>query len=382
MPESNRIWRRSVASSEPYGMHKPMLSSKERVIRALSYRGCDRLPVYYKATPEMDRDLKAFLDVSSTEELEVLLGVDLRTVAPCYVGPELRKFSDGSWEGLFGERYANMPYEDGTYPESVYLPYKDVTTVNELQHFRFPSADWYDYSEIGAQCARLSAYALVCGGAGIPDFINGIGRCRGVEQVLFDIACENSVYVMLMEKRHEFYYTMMERTLQAAGGAIDILALGEDFGSQRGLLISPETFDRLFAPYLQQYIDLAHKYGAKAMLHSCGSVRRLIPRFVDMGLDILDVVQVDADGMGIRELHREFYGHIAFRGTISVQSTLPFGTRADIRREVELRRELFRDGGLILGPTHQIQPKTPVENILEMYRAAGSLATGGIRWQH
>jgi uroporphyrinogen decarboxylase len=125
---------------------------------------------------------------------------------------------------------------------------------------------------------------------------------------------------------------------------------------------------------MQEYFDLAHKYGARAMMHSCGSVRDLIPRFIDMGLDILDVVQVDAAGMSIAELHREFHGKIVLRGTISVQSTLPFGTRADVRREVALRQELYRDGGMIIGPTHAIQPLTPVENVLEMYRVIGSFA--------
>ena len=123
----------------------------------------------------------------------------------------------------------------------------------------------------------------------------------------------------------------------------------------------------------QEYIDLAHKYGAKAMMHCCGSVRGLIPRLIDMGLDILDVVQVDAAGMDISELHREYYGKIAFNGSMSVQSTLPFGTLEDVRREVALRQELFRDGGMVIGPTHAIQPLTPVENVIEMYRAIGSL---------
>jgi uroporphyrinogen decarboxylase len=139
-------------------------------------------------------------------------------------------------------------------------------------------------------------------------------------------------------------------------------------------LISPRTFDRLFRPFMQAYFDLAHKYGARAMMHSCGSVRDLIPRFVDMGLDILDVVQVDAAGMSIRELHREFHGKIVLRGTMSVQSTLPFGSLDDVRREVALRQQLYADGGLIIGPTHAIQPLTPVGNVVEMYRAIGSLA--------
>jgi uroporphyrinogen decarboxylase len=116
-----------------------------------------------------------------------------------------------------------------------------------------------------------------------------------------------------------------------------------------------------------------HKHDALAMMHSCGSVRDLIPRFVELGLDILEVVQVDAAKMDIRELHEDFYGKLAFCGSISVQTTLPFGTREDVVREVELRKELFKDGGMTIAPTHAIQVGTPLENILAMYETIGSL---------
>ena len=72
---------------------------------------------------------------------------------------------------------------------------------------------------------------------------------------------------------------------------------------------------------------------------------------------------------------REFHGKIVLRGTMSVQSTLPFGSLGDVRREVAVRQELYADGGLIIGPTHAIQPLTPVENVVEMYRAIGSMSS-------
>lgn len=100
----------------------------------------------------------------------------------------------------------------------------------------------------------------------------------------------------------------------------------------------------------------------------------MIPRFIELGLDILEVVQVDAAKMDIRELHRDFYGKIAFCGSISVQNTLPFGSEEDVITEVELRKHLFKDGGMIIAPTHDIQVGTPIENILAMYRTIGSLA--------
>jgi len=119
---------------------------------------------------------------------------------------------------------------------------------------------------------------------------------------------------------------------------------------------------------------MVHRYGAKTMMHSCGSVRMFIPRLIELGLDILDVVQVSAAGMDIRELRSEYGDHLCFCGSMDVQGFLVTGTVEDIKQEVKLRQELFPDGGLILGPSHTIEPDVPLENILAMYRAAGSLS--------
>lgn len=350
------------------------MTHRERVRSALARRGYDRIPVKHGGTPEIDALLMEHFGVRDGEGLLRAVGDDTRTVGPAYIGPELRRFEDGSWEGLWGERYQNLSFGKGTYPEAVYLPFATVTDVAQLQEFRFPTADWFDYSVVEAQCDALADYAIITGGAGSLDFINGIARCRGVEQVLVDIATEDPVFLALMEQRFQFFYEMLERTLQAAKGKIDIVHVGEDLGSQNGILISPAKFEKLFAPKFEATFAMAHRYGAKTMMHSCGSVRGFIPRLIEIGLDILDVVQVAAAGMDIRELHREYGRDLCFCGSICVQSVLPFGTPADVRREVELRLELFSEGGLILGPTHAIQVGTPLENILEMYRAAGSLA--------
>jgi uroporphyrinogen decarboxylase len=121
-------------------------------------------------------------------------------------------------------------------------------------------------------------------------------------------------------------------------------------------------------------IDLAHKYGARLMLHSCGSTRAIWPDFVDIGLDIYDTVQPEAAGMIPEELAAEFGRHICLHGTISTQKTLPFGTPVSVAQEVRKRIDSFgARGGLIVAPSHNIQPDTPIENLLAMYRAVGCL---------
>ena len=164
--------------------------------------------------------------------------------------------------------------------------------------------------------------------------------------------------------------------LQAGEGQIDVVHCGEDLGTQRGPIISPRSWEKLFAPYYRQYFDLAHRYRARVLMHSCGSVRAFIPSLIDMGLDILDVIQVAAAGMALDGLERDFGKDLVFSGSMCVQTILPFGSVEDVVRETRWRMELFPDGGLILGPTHAIQPFTPLENILAMYRTAGSLHQG------
>jgi uroporphyrinogen decarboxylase len=339
----------------------------------MEYKGFDRPPTLHHGTPEINKQLRDHFGFTTHAELQAKIGDDFRHVWPKYIGPELKKFEDGSWEGLWGERYTNYSFGKGTYPEAVYLPFKDVTEVEELSTFRYPSPDWFDYSGIKERCEQFKDYVIHTGGPGVPDFMNGIARIRGVEQVLVDVALEDPVYLELMDKFQDFWYGMMERILQAGEGMIDVLYLGEDYGNQNGLMISPNSFEKLFAPKMKKFFDLAHKYGARSMMHCCGSCRDLISRFIDLGLDILEVVQVDAAKMDIRELHKEFYGKIAFCGSMSVQSTLPFGTREEIINEVNLRKQLFAKGGMIIAATHDIQVGTPIENILAMYNAIGSL---------
>ncbi|MCC5877357.1 MAG: hypothetical protein JJU11_14130, partial [Candidatus Sumerlaeia bacterium] len=315
------------------------MNSRERVFSALEYKGFDRPPTHHYGTPEINKELMDFLGVSDYEEMALILGDDLRHIEPEYIGPELRTFEDGTWEGIWGERYMNYCFGEGTYPEVAYMPYAEVEEVDELKDFRFPTADWFDYSTVKERAASIHERGFVAyiGDAGVPDFLNGIARCRGVEQVLIDVGMEDPVFLELMEKRVEFFYGKLKRTLEAADGLIDIVAFGEDLGTQNGLTINPKSYDKLFAHHMERFFKLAHDFGARTMMHSCGSVRDMIPRLIDLGLDIQEVVQVDAAKMDIRELHRDFYGKVAFCGSISVQNTLPRGTEEEVRQEVRLR---------------------------------------------
>ncbi len=259
----------------------------------------------------------------------------------------------------------------GIYSEAHDLALARLKTMDDVRRHPWPSVESCDFSVIRDQIEQVKDYAVCLGSAGVPDIINGVGRGRGMEQVLVDIITEDEVGISIIDHRVNYYYEWCRRGLEAGCGKIDILCLGEDLGSQNGPTMSPETFDSFFRPRLQKFFALAHQYNAKAMMHSCGSTRALHGRLIDMGLDVLDAVQPEPAGMNPAELKAEYGDRLCYCGMISTQETLPHGTVEECRAEARHRvDEIGRGGGYIFAPAHCIQPDTPLENVLAIYEEA------------
>lgn len=352
------------------------MTSKDRVLNALDKKNKDRIPVHYEGTPEVNHMMLEHLKLDNMEQLRCVLGDDLRYIEPDYIGPTLQEYPDGSVEGYWGERYKYKTYEGGAYLEPVYLPFENVFEMEDLDESQFPTANLFRYDNFKEKCLEFDGnYALCIGSAGDMDFMNSIGRARGMEQVLMDLFMDDPVFLRIMDARFQFYYDTHEKLLQAAGGLIDIAHIGEDLGNQLGPMISMELFDKHFAPKFEKYFAMVHSYGAKSMMHMCGAVDKFLPRLIKLGLDIQDVIQPTTPEMDVSYLSEQFGKNLSFCGSLCVQSTLPHGTVEDVHKEASRRLDLFRHGGMIMGPSHAIQVGTPAENILEIYRVAGSLAT-------
>jgi uroporphyrinogen decarboxylase len=351
------------------------MNSRERVLGAFNRTGYDRIPVKHEGTPEINQMIMDHYGLSNMEQLLRVVGDDFRYVEPVYTGPELRKFVDGSVEGYWGERYRYAEFGSGKYLEASYLPFADIQSVEELDRSHFPSAERFDYSTVKQQCLQLSeeGYAICLGTAGDMDFINSIARARGTEQVLIDLITDNPVYLELMDARFRFYYEMHERVLKAAEGMIDFTHIGEDLGTQTAQVIGFDIFEKHFAPKFGKYFDMVHSYGARTMMHMCGCVRAFLPRLIELGLDVYDVVQPTTPDMDISVLQQDFGYRLTFCGSVCVQTTMAFGSANDVVKEVERRKALFPAGGLFLGPSHAVQVGSPLENIIALYKTAGSL---------
>jgi len=344
------------------------ITPKERLKTAVSHQQPDRPPIQVYLTPEMHASLNEYLQ---GEPIEQILEVDFRVVGPAG-GPQIKPPDPDRGIAAydeFGTGYSCVRNEaGGVYLEATDLALARLETMDQVRSYPWPSADDYDYSVIPQRIEPVKDYAVCIGGAGIPDIINGVGRGRGMDQVLIDIAVADEVGTAIIDARVDFYYEWCKRCLETGDGKIDILGIGEDLGSQKGPTMSPACFDSFFRPRIEKFIKLAHNYGALAMMHSCGSTRMLQPRLIDMGLDILDAVQPEPVGQDPEELKREFGDKLTYCGMISTQHTLPHGTVEQCRAEARHRIDVIgRGGGYIFAPAHAIQPDTPVENVLAIY---------------
>ena len=353
------------------------MTSKERVLAAIAHERPDRAPIQTYLTPEIQQKLMDHFGFQTEEQLYLRLGVDLRGVNPPYVGTLPPAPPGSAFVDEWGVGYMMFDHgHGGAYPEPNHLALAKITTMDQVEAYPWPSPNDFDYARAPEQCAAFEPFAVCTGHAGMPDIVNGVGRGRGMEQVLLDIVTEDPVGVAIIDRRCDLYFEYARRTLEAGRGKIDILCIGEDTGNQNGPMFAPEVFDAFFRPRLQRYIELAHDFGCKAMMHSCGNTRKLIPRFIAMGLDVLDAMQPEPPGMNPEELKAEFGERIAFCGLISTQQTLPFGTLDECRAEARHRLELFRDGGYIFSPAHCIQADNPVDNALAIYEEALGLEPG------
>ena len=204
-------------------------------------------------------------------------------------------------------------------------------------------------------------------------FLKNPRGIRDVEEWYVSTAMRPDYIKAVFDKQCEVALRNLDKLIDLLGDTVQVaLITGTDFGTQRGLFCSVQTYRDLYKPYHQAVNKVIHeKTGWKTFIHSCGSVWDLIPDFIDAGFDILNPVQCSAAKMAPRDLKREFGRDIVFwGGGVDTQKTLPFGTPDEVYREVRQRIEIFNDGGgFVFNTIHNIQGNTPLDNVLAMFKA-------------
>ena len=345
----------------------------ERIRRTVRHERPDRAAIDYLSTPEATAALKEHLGLCDDEQLLRRLGVDLRRVAGRFVGPADMSGAPGvtaSGRDFLGVEWKPVKNEYGTYNEIAFHPLAHVTTVREVEEYAWPKVDWFDFSHLKEDIARVNRdhrYAIMffAGGA-----FETPWYMRGMERFLTDLVECPDIAEAISARVTAFYKERALRAIEASGGGIDIVGSGGDIGTQRGMMLSPALWRRHINPYSTQLIRTFKDMGLITFYHSCGSIFPVIGDLIEMGLDILDPIQPKAADMDAENMKRHFGGRLAFHGGIDEQELLPFGKPEDIRKETRRLIYVLGGSGYIVCPAHAVQPDTPPENVMAIYDTA------------
>ena len=348
------------------------LSSRERVLTSFRHEEPDRVPLDYMAVPEISALLIKELGLTDRDALLKRLGVDFRhldkwgTMQPRYVGPQLPRRDDGSYQDIWGCWFKSVEYMPGCYYEEfVDFPLADARTIHDVQKHRWPDPDWYDLSPVTEYCRQDNENCLV---AGMGATLDSVGFFRGIEQAMFDLYDNPGIVEAIVEKQFEFKYEYNTRFIEAAEGRLDILLIAEDMGGQNGLIVSREMLKQYVFPRFRKFADLAHKHGCLLMLHSDGAIREIIGDLIDLGIDILDPIQTGCPGMDPASLKKDFGDKLSFHGVLDSQELLPRSSSEDVLAEARrLVQVMGVNGGLALNANCGFQIDVPIANILAIY---------------
>jgi len=354
-------------------MKHPALSHRERVRLALEHKTTDRVPIAMvcsgvnpPAYDELERYLRRERGIGVEDYLKPL--IDIKGVAPEYVGPKLAPHED-----IWGVRRKPVSYGPASYQEIDYYPLANAKSLDDVEKHRWPTTDWFDYSVIPDRIKAINVQEEYCLMVSNGNVFESTWYMRGFEQTFLDMVLFPELLHRIMEKVTDFYVEHFKKMLLAARGQVDLAFTADDIGGQRGLLMSLPMWEQFIKPNHQRLNSLIHGFGAKVIYHTDGSVMEAVPGLIEMGIDVLQALQFDAEGMDPVLLKEKYGEELCFEGGISVQKTLPFGSPEDVRQEVLDRiAVLGKGGGYILGPSHAIQAGTPPQNIVMLFDTASA----------
>jgi len=367
------------------------MNARERVLAALNHEEPDRVPIDLSSVGPTGIHVLAYERLLKVlgieEEIELgdvvgqlakpsetvleLVGADVRgiRVGGSAYNPDLLSATElvDHWGTVW-----RRP-EDGLCFSIVEYPLRNATR-SDLENYPWPDGKNPDLVAGLAEKARYlrenTPYALLGEFAG--HFFERAQMVRGFDTFLLDLAADRDFGEELMDRILAIEIDIVSTFLDAVGPYVDIVAFKDDIAMQSGPVISPQMFREIIKPRMKKLIEaIRSKTRAKLWFHSCGSVYYAIPDLIELGVEILNPVQVQAADMDTARLKRKFGKNLAFWGGIDTQQVLPFGTPEDVKAEVRRRiSDLASGGGYVLASVHNIEADVPGENVWAMYQAA------------
>ncbi len=370
------------------------MTSRERVLAAVNHQEPDQVPldvgggsstsIVVEGYEKLNQHLEIAGETKIMNKVAHLARLDERVMQrlgsdcrPLRIKPPANWTPPPSEPGTFIDVWGIMRKQvyygdDRYYWELAHSPLAEAR-VEDLDGYPWPDTSDPGYTaglaEEAKELYEETDYAIMADG-GFKSFWELGYLMRGHEQLLMDTALNPEFVRALMDKLLEINITMTGCFLDAVGPYIQVFRAGDDLATQKGPFFSHATYRTLIKPAHKAYFDFVRtKTEAKIFYHSCGNVTELIDDLAEIGVDILNPVQVSAVG-DTATLKARFGNRIVFWGGIDTQRVLPYGSVEDVEAEVKRRiHDLGPGGGYVVAPVHNIQPDVPPENIIAMAEA-------------
>ncbi len=364
---------------------------RERALMSLNHQVPDRIPLDLGSTncTTMTKvaydNLKKYLGIEREtrfmmenfqivfidEEVLQILEIDTRGVHPQPVFFK-NMVDDRTYFNEFGIKY-HMP-EEGLYYDMVEHPLAGKS-IEELKDYEWPDpARTMDLSGVRERAKNLkeSNQYLLVGDMIDTGIFEPCWYLRGFENFLVDLLTDQDFVTTLLEGMYNYQLKRYSLFLQEAGEFLDVVFVGDDLATAESVIMSPKTYRDIIKPYHKEYFKNLKKLAPQARLlyHSCGSIFSFIPDLIEVGVDILNPVQVSAQNMDTKVLKEKFGGELSFWGAIDTTRVLPRGTKKEVKEEVRKRIDDLGPEGYILTSVHDIQPDVPPENVITMFEEA------------
>ena len=341
------------------------MNSRERFFATINREPVDR-PAAWLGMPDIKAQpaLFEYYGVKNMHELKLAVGDDFYAIEVPYKSPTASAiyaafdwYMDGDVDAE--ERTLTA---DGCF--------KDAEDAEDLDFFEWPDPEKYIDVE---ECRRRVEAApkdkvrlAMCWSAHFQDTCASFG----METALMNMLANPEIYQAVDEKIVNFYLRANEIFFEATKWKLDAVLIGNDMGSQRGLMLSPQCVRDFVIPGCRKLVEQAHSYGLKVIYHSCGSIVDVIPDLIEAGVDVVHPIQALAAGMEPENLKERFGGRISFCGGVDTQDLLVNGTPQMVREKVRELRGIFPTG-LVISPSHEaVMQDVPPANIHALFEEA------------
>ena len=348
------------------------MNSQERVVAALRHQKADRVPFDF-ALGFSPYQLEQFKRRTGQDDPDDYFGADVRGtgIGPTMLSTDFSRYIDKSalpahgYVDEWGQGHipSISDNEYHSHLEGYVYPMLNLRTRQDALDYPLPDIEAaYRYEPVAQDIKRHHARGLAVMAGMACTIFEVAWYLRSMELLLMDFVDNPELAEALLDRITE---KRIVQARQYAELGPDVIMFGDDVASQRGMLMSVPMWRRWLKPRLARVIAAARAANPDVLIfyHSDGDATAIVPDLIEIGVQILNPVQPEC--MDPFALKKKYGDRLSFWGTLGTQSTLPFGTPDDVRRDIQLRCQIVAArGGLVIAPTHMVEPEVPWENLV------------------